>query len=48
MRERNCDLVVTPGGMTSQPEPRDVSVNEPSKDYFRKEMRLGRYLKTFH
>jgi hypothetical protein len=26
--------------MTSQPEPRDVSVNEPSKEYLRKENRV--------
>jgi hypothetical protein len=34
---KNCDLVVIPGGITSQHQPPDVSINKPPKDYLRKE-----------
>jgi hypothetical protein len=37
LESKNCDLVVTPDGMTSQLKPLDVSVNKPFKDYLRKE-----------
>jgi hypothetical protein len=37
LERKNCDLVVIPGGMNSQLQPLDVSVNKPFKDYLRKE-----------
>jgi hypothetical protein len=37
LERKNFDLVVIPGGMTSQLQPLDVSVNKPFKYYSRKE-----------
>lgn len=36
LKRENCDLVVIPGGMTSQLQPLDVAVNKPFKDRVRK------------
>jgi hypothetical protein len=35
LKNKNCDLVVIPGGMTSQLQPLDVGVNKPFKDRIR-------------
>jgi hypothetical protein len=37
LERKNFNLVVVLGGMTSQLQPLDVSVNKPFKDYLRKE-----------
>jgi hypothetical protein len=37
LERKNCDFVVIPGGMTSQLQALDVSVNKPFKDYLRRE-----------
>lgn len=37
LRRNNCDLVIIPGGMTSQLQPLDVSINKPFKDYVKRE-----------
>jgi hypothetical protein len=44
LERKNCDLAVIPGGMTSQIQPLDVSVNKPFKDYLRRNTRLDCYL----
>jgi hypothetical protein len=37
LERKNCNLVVILGGITSQLQPLDVSVNKPFKDHLRKE-----------
>lgn len=37
LKRENCELVVIPGGMTSQLQPLDVSINKPFKDHLRYE-----------
>jgi hypothetical protein len=34
---KNCDIVVIPGGIMSERQPPDVSINKLPKDYSRKE-----------
>jgi hypothetical protein len=37
LRQGNTELAVIPGGLTSQLQPLDVSINKPFKVYMRKE-----------
>jgi hypothetical protein len=40
LERKNCDLVVTLGGMTSQLQPLNDLINKPFKDYLRKEYKV--------
>lgn len=37
LQKKNSNLAVIPGGMTSQSQPLDVSVNKPFKEYLQEE-----------